>query len=332
MNARYQTVGLMSLIAFVMVIGSGCGSHAVKYNVDSESMEEGMVAEGEQSSVPISEYWKNRSVPQGSHSNVPGATDPTLPYNRPPQVGGSSDYIAQMKKGDPAHESLQQFTPQAEAADYGHNYAGVSGRPDGHGPVTGFSDGTAPGMSTDPEEWSRAHLGGAYSGEGLSAEHVEQNMVIAQADAESAQGEMTQGRGGLYEDPQSLGFGSKDLEYVRGVSLNNGEIRDIFFEFDSWKISPHGAQALASDAEWLKANPREVVTIEGHCDERGTQNYNLVLGKKRAEATRDYLMDLGVKPNQLRIVSYGKERPFCSEQNENCYQQNRRGHVVTSMN
>ncbi|HKW86655.1 MAG TPA: peptidoglycan-associated lipoprotein Pal [Nitrospiraceae bacterium] len=105
-------------------------------------------------------------------------------------------------------------------------------------------------------------------------------------------------------------------------------LRDVFFAFDSWKITEEAKQALSADAEWIKANPTAMLKIEGHCDERGTQAYNLVLGEKRAKAVRNYLAELGVGDNRLTIVSYGKERPFCRERDESCYQQNRRGHIV----
>ena len=105
-------------------------------------------------------------------------------------------------------------------------------------------------------------------------------------------------------------------------------LRDVFFAFDSWKITEEAKQALSADAEWIKTNPTAMLKIEGHCDERGTQAYNLVLGEKRAKAVRNYLAELGVGDNRLTIVSYGKERPFCRERDESCYQQNRRGHIV----
>jgi peptidoglycan-associated lipoprotein len=107
-------------------------------------------------------------------------------------------------------------------------------------------------------------------------------------------------------------------------------LQDVFFAFDSWTISEEGRQALSRDAEWIKANPKALLKIEGHCDERGTQAYNLVLGEKRANAVRNYLADLGVGATRLSVVSYGKERPFCKDHEEFCYQQNRRGHVVRS--
>ena len=105
-------------------------------------------------------------------------------------------------------------------------------------------------------------------------------------------------------------------------------LRDVFFGYDSWTITEEGRQSLTQDAQWIKGNAGALVKIEGHCDERGTLAYNLVLGEKRAKAVRNYLVELGVGANRLAVVSYGKERPFCNERNESCYQQNRRGHVV----
>jgi len=108
----------------------------------------------------------------------------------------------------------------------------------------------------------------------------------------------------------------------------SASLGDVFFDFDSWKIKDEGKRALSADMQWLTTNAGKSLTIEGHCDERGTQAYNLVLGEKRAKAVRSYLVDLGVDAKRLAIASYGKDRPFCREHNEDCYQQNRRGHLV----
>jgi peptidoglycan-associated lipoprotein len=105
-------------------------------------------------------------------------------------------------------------------------------------------------------------------------------------------------------------------------------LKHVYFAFDSWKISDEGKQALEMGAQWLQSNPEKIITIEGHCDERGTQAYNLVLGEKRAKAVRNYLVELGVGTGRLAVTSYGKERPFCKEHDETCYQQNRRGHMT----
>jgi peptidoglycan-associated lipoprotein len=114
-------------------------------------------------------------------------------------------------------------------------------------------------------------------------------------------------------------------EQVASVSAG---LRDVFFTYDSFSITDDGRHALSSDAEWAKSNPYAQLKIEGHCDERGTSAYNLVLGEKRAKAVRNYLVELGVTPAHLSIVSYGKERPFCTDHLESCYSQNRRGHLV----
>jgi len=105
-------------------------------------------------------------------------------------------------------------------------------------------------------------------------------------------------------------------------------LNDVFFAFDSWSLTEEGMQSLARNAEWIKANPNARLKIGGHADERGTQAYNIVLGEKRAKTTRNYLAELGVGANRLAVVSYGKERPFCKENDESCYQKNRRGQML----
>ena len=105
-------------------------------------------------------------------------------------------------------------------------------------------------------------------------------------------------------------------------------IQDVFFEFDSWAITQEGKQVLEKSADWLGDRPAATLLIEGHCDQRGTQAYNIVLGKKRAGAIRDYLIELGVDSSRLALISYGHDKPFCSDSTETCYQLNRRGHLL----
>jgi peptidoglycan-associated lipoprotein len=105
-------------------------------------------------------------------------------------------------------------------------------------------------------------------------------------------------------------------------------LRDVFFGYDSWMLSDDGRQALNRDAEWLRSHPTAQLKVEGHCDERGSSSYNFVLAEKRAKVILNYLSDLGIKRERLVPVSYGKERPFCNDRTEACYQQNRRGHLV----
>src|SRR6188768_4068080 len=107
-------------------------------------------------------------------------------------------------------------------------------------------------------------------------------------------------------------------------------LQDVFFGYDQWTLSDAGMEALNHDAAYLKDHPGAVLKIEGHCDDRGTTDYNMILGDKRAKAARSYLAKVGVSPKQVAIVSYGKERPFCSDRDESCYQQNRRDHMLLS--
>jgi len=105
-------------------------------------------------------------------------------------------------------------------------------------------------------------------------------------------------------------------------------LRDIFFDFDQYAIRRDAEPALEANAAWIKNTPGKSILIEGHCDERGTEAYNLVLGEKRARAAKRYLEDLGVQASRLKITSFGEIRPFCHERNEACYQLNRRAHFV----
>jgi len=106
------------------------------------------------------------------------------------------------------------------------------------------------------------------------------------------------------------------------------ELQDIFFDYDRFTVRADGVQAMEQNARWIRAHKGQNVLIEGHCDERGTQAYNLVLGEKRARSAKRYLEDLGTTGSQLQIISYGENRPVCNEQTESCYQRNRRAHFV----
>jgi peptidoglycan-associated lipoprotein len=113
------------------------------------------------------------------------------------------------------------------------------------------------------------------------------------------------------------------------VDLNNEKpLDDVFFELDKSELNDADRTALQKDADYLKAHPSAVILVEGHADERGTAEYNLALGERRAVATRDYLVSLGIVATRMNVVSKGKEAPFCTESNEGCWHQNRRGHFL----
>jgi peptidoglycan-associated lipoprotein len=106
------------------------------------------------------------------------------------------------------------------------------------------------------------------------------------------------------------------------------EVSDAYFDFNKADIRADARPALAKTADFLRNYPQIRVTIEGHCDERGSTEYNLALGDRRAGAVKQYLVSLGISADRISTVSFGKEKPFCNEHNEACWQQNRRGHFV----
>jgi OOP family OmpA-OmpF porin len=106
------------------------------------------------------------------------------------------------------------------------------------------------------------------------------------------------------------------------------KLEAVYFDFDKYLIKPDGREAIKRNAEWLQKNPAKKVVVEGNCDERGTNEYNMALGQRRADAAAKYLMDLGIAKDRVGTVSYGEEKPVCKDANEACWSKNRRGDFV----
>ena len=119
-------------------------------------------------------------------------------------------------------------------------------------------------------------------------------------------------------------FAQKSLDQLN----KERPLSDVFFELDSSSIRDDARGSLTANADWMKRWTGTRINIEGHCDERGTAEYNLALGERRANAVKAYLVELGVPGDRITVVSKGKEAPFCTESNESCWQQNRRGHFI----
>jgi peptidoglycan-associated lipoprotein len=179
----------------------------------------------------------------------------------------------------------------------------------------GKADSSKPGVGSYPDTGVQPGGGGGLRGldKNPSEERVGSGTMLAKVDPSS-----------------NAGRQMDEIRAEQAASAAAG-LRDVFFAYDSWVITEEGRQALSRDAEWIKSNSNALLKVEGHCDERGTSAYNLVLGEKRAKAVRNYLVELGVGANRLSVVSYGKERPSCTEHAESCYQQNRRGHLVVKV-
>ena len=142
-----------------------------------------------------------------------------------------------------------------------------------------------------------------------------------QGDAGSiSEGNLAQGGGAAPEG---------SLEALReGVAPATGALKDVYFGFDRADLGPDARDALQSNSDWIRQNPGVSIEIEGHADNRGTTEYNLALGARRAQAVKDYLVTLGNAPERLSTVSYGEELPVCGASSEECWSKNRRAHFV----
>ncbi len=116
-------------------------------------------------------------------------------------------------------------------------------------------------------------------------------------------------------------------ERERAAAAEAG-LKPIYFDFDQSFIRGDAKSVMKANADWLKANPKVKVKIEGNCDERGTIEYNQALGQRRAAAAKKYLTDLGIAGSRISLISYGKEKPVCTDQTEDCWQKNRRDDLV----
>lgn len=202
-------------------------------------------------------------------------------------------------QADAGSKSFEPAPSQAKSGSGNGTGAGSGAGQESPGPQFGSLPGDANGGAT---------------GKGSGEERVSESVAVAKA---------------APTDSSAQEAFQQQMQREQAATAAAG-LDDVFFAYDSWKLSDDGKLALSKDAEWLKHNGSRNVAIEGHCDDRGTQAYNLVLGQKRAKAVRNYLVELGVASNRITVVSYGKDRPFCKESNESCYQQNRRGHLVVS--
>lgn len=119
-----------------------------------------------------------------------------------------------------------------------------------------------------------------------------------------------------------------DIQAANEHAREQGLLGDVFFDFDRYELKADARERLAKNARFMADHPEFTFTVEGHCDERGTNEYNLTLGERRATSAMEYIVSLGVEASRLRTISYGEERPVCTESTESCWQRNRRAHFV----
>jgi peptidoglycan-associated lipoprotein len=136
------------------------------------------------------------------------------------------------------------------------------------------------------------------------------------------------GVGGASEVPAPARLSAEPVRETAAPAAAVLKLEQVFFEFDAYTLTPEAQQILARNAEWLRQNPTARLKIEGHCDERGADEYNLALGQRRADAVRDYLVSLGVAAERLTGLSYGEERPAVAGSDESAWSQNRRAEFL----
>lgn len=131
---------------------------------------------------------------------------------------------------------------------------------------------------------------------------------------------------------QKIASGKESVESqekgAEAMEEKEGMFKDILFDFDKYNVKDEYKSELKSVASWMTKNSNARLSVEGHCDERGTNEYNLALGDRRAKAVKDYLVSLGVPASKVDTISYGEEKPLCTEHTEECWAKNRRGHFV----
>lgn len=318
-----EIIKIVGLAGLALLIGQGCSQKSVRTTADSETFEQGAQYADNQAGAdnPFAQGYKPFGSWQGNNGQFqPGGSQP----------GGAQDgsgaffHGAQGAQPEGPAQAFIDGVPQGHAqagnqdgsqssSQQGLKYFGAGGNQSGswqNGPLAGLQE-----YGGNNRGWSSGQGGS------MAEEFIQQDYDgIAEAQPFSSPGF---GQGGQFGPGGPQGQGGHGDQFAR-VQV---ELQDVFFEFDSWRISQEGMQSLAHDADWLAQNQNRSLTVEGHCDQRGTRDYNLVLGKKRAQAVRTYLVDLGVEAHKIQVISYGKERPFCFGNDEQCYQLNRRGHL-----
>jgi peptidoglycan-associated lipoprotein len=135
---------------------------------------------------------------------------------------------------------------------------------------------------------------------------------------------------GIGENGTGAGGGTNLEDWEKGTIGKGGPLSDIHFGYNDSTINEQDGSVLKSNADWLQKHPQTRVQVEGYCDERGSEEYNIALGAKRAQAGKDYLETLGISASRMSTISYGKELPLCTDHDESCWSQNRRDHFMVS--
>ena len=315
MKPTFRMFFIISTLGLLFALISGCGQKHLHVSTTSgEPGQEGELEAGLQASNSDQTGLEGLALSESGLGNQTESSDSTDPDG---MTMASQDPSSQ-NRGVENSEALGQDDPLM-AQDFSASEPGQeiqaqsSSQPNPDASISGGSgtQGSAPFAAFAPGAGEASQSGDSLLDESVTpVERIPGNIAVAKAEqSDAAKDQLNRFR---EEEMATLAAG----------------IQDVFFEFDSWAITQEGKHVLEKSADWLGDKPAASLLIEGHCDQRGTQAYNIVLGKKRAGAIRDYLIELGVDSSRLALISYGHDKPFCSDSTETCYQLNRRGHLL----
>jgi len=240
----------------------------------------------------------------------------------PPEIGSSS-------KGVESSDFTASNPPQDQSTFGGsggsQSFGSFSEEPilESGAKAGGASDSSGTGSSgSSANNFGSSEKGNAGIGNGSSGSFESSNPFLGSGSNGSGNG-MAAGSGN--------GSGSSNQTANLNSNFQESEdLKDIHFKFDKYDLDNDSKKVLQKNAAFLKKNPDMKIEIQGHCDERGTNNYNTALGERRAHSTKKFLVSLGVDASRLNTISYGEEKPFCFDSNENCWFKNRRAHFMVA--
>ncbi len=284
-------VGCVMLSATLLL--SGCGGQQISSSAQDRSLEEGNDAE------------MARAV-EKTPDNA-GLGEETLPVGS--ATGSDSSASSSASSSDMASET----EPVSETAVADTNLdAGVVPETE---TVPESAVAAVPGSDSTPE-----------SPESMVGSDPTTGTMDSASDPTTEEPPMVAGL--MPEDPSASNAAAATEPEAAASSFGDIVLEDIYFDFDQFALREDARAKLEANADQLKTNEGWNLTIEGHCDERGTEAYNLVLGERRASTVKQYLDELGVQVADIKIISYGKERPFCTDHNDECWKSNRRAHFI----
>jgi peptidoglycan-associated lipoprotein len=305
-------ISLLGILSLSLSGLTGCGEKRLHVSTVSGTPGEktsSSPSNTDTSGLPGTSVEESSLAGQGSSPELAEAIQPVEPLNfaHEPSMSGQTDEslmkeplsqpASDVNSGSALAGDSGSLTPLANGNDFStQSGSSMNGTPSDHADTFPF---TAPTGFQDDQSIPQVDM-----------EPIPESVQVAKA------------------EPSDMIRQQLDKIKEEELATASAGLEDVFFQFDSWSLTAEAKESLERDLEWLTKDPATLLVIEGHADQRGTQAYNMVLGKKRAMAIRDYLSQLGVETSRLSVISYGKDKPFCQDPTEVCHQLNRRGHLL----